>query len=301
MRITQKMMDAGTLADLNRSMERLSGSQRRMSSLKKVEKPSDAPGDLKALLGVKARLADGGRYKANIDSALLSLGDADSRISYISDQLLSAKETLVRAAGASSQDTRAVVAEQLENIIKGILSEANSVSGGEYVFAGTASGAKPFEAAAGTDPDGKERIQSVTYSGNGAVRAVDAAPGERAAAAVSGEELAAPGAGGLFENLIALRQAAASGADTASLQAGLDASMARLDELQAVLGARQQYLAGLRSRLESEGLDLEARRSSLEDADLAEETLAQARSQTAYQAVLAAAAKRSQLSLINYL
>ena len=301
MRVTQKMMDRALLADVNDSLSRLSESQRRMASQKKMEKPSDSPGDLQALLAVKDQLSVSAKYRGNISSALLRLQKADEGLSNIYGALAGAKETLARVTGTMSPDARKALALELDNAVSSVLSDLNAKDGNEYVFAGTASAAAPFTAASGTDSDGAVRVQSVVYSGNASVRAAVVNSSETAGTGVSGTEAAEPGAGGVLETLIALRKAVLDGTGTAALQDSLDGHMARLDALQTRLGAETGYLEGLRQRLSAAEITAEERRSSLEDTDFTEETLEQGRRQAEYQAVLTAAAKRSQLSLINYI
>lgn len=297
------MMDRSMLRDVNGSLARLSESQLRMASQKKIERPSDSPGEIQALLAVKNRISSAGRYKANIEAALLRLGQADSRVTYVAEQLMRAKETLVRSSSAGSPEIKTALASELEGIIKSTMEELNARDASGYIFAGTDSEAAPFSAASGPDSDGADRIQSVAYAGNGAGHEVAVSDTETAATGFAGDELAAPapGARGIFETLIGLRKAVLSGADTVSLQADLDANMSRLDGLQVRLGARSEYLSGVRERLGLSAIELEARRSSIEDTDFTEEVLEQGRRQAEYQAVLTAAARRSQLSLINYL
>jgi flagellar hook-associated protein 3 FlgL len=301
MRITQQMMDRSMLSDMNRSLSRLAESQQRVGSEKKITKPSDAPGDLQALLAVKDQLSVSEQYKTNIESAQLRMQKADSGITNIYEELLRAKETLVAGTGAMAASARAVLGEIVEGVLKNVMEELNARDGNEYVFAGTDSAAAPFTAARGPDSDGTDRIQTVTYGGNSAVREIDISATQTTTTGLTGAELAGTGAGGVLETLIALRKAVVSGADTTLLQASLDANIARLDQLQVKLGAQLQAVSGLSASLEGATLNMEARRSSIEDTDFTRETLEQGRRQVEYQAVLAVTAKRSQLSLLNYI
>lgn len=301
MRVTQQMMDRSMLEDVNRSLSRLAESQQSMASQKKITKPSDSPGDLQALLAVKDQLSVSDQYKSNIAAAQLRLQKADSGVNNISDQLMAAKQAAMSSTGAMSAGARAALGEQVEGIIKSVMDEANAKDGAEYVFAGTASSAIPFTAVNGADADGTDRIQSVAYAGNGADRAVSVSSSQTSGTGLSGSELAPSGPGGIFETLIALRKALESGADTAQIQADLDANMDRLDQAQVKLGSQLQSLTGLSERIGAASLDMEAKRSSIEDTDFTAEVLKQGQRQAEYQAVLAATAKRSQLSLINYL
>jgi flagellar hook-associated protein 3 FlgL len=295
------MMDRSMLEDVNRSLSRLAESQQSMASQKKITKPSDSPGDLQALLAVKDQLSVSDQYKSNIAAAQLRLQKADSGVNNISDQLMAAKQAAMSSTGAMSAGARAALGEQVEGIIKSVMDEANAKDGAEYVFAGTASSAIPFTAVNGADADGTDRIQSVAYAGNGADRAVSVSSSQTSGTGLSGSELAPSGPGGIFETLIALRKALESGADTAQIQADLDANMDRLDQAQVKLGSQLQSLTGLSERIGAASLDMEAKRSSIEDTDFTAEVLKQGQRQAEYQAVLAATAKRSQLSLINYL
>lgn len=295
------MISRSMLGDLNNALEKVADSQKRITSEKKIEKPSDNAAATEELLTLKTRIRETTQYNSNIAGAMLTLGEADSSVGAVSDMLMDAKQLSMQAEGVSSAETRAILAAKVENLIKNMADQCNTLSGGEYLFAGTRTASVPFAITTGDDSDGKSRVQSVTYSGGDVSPSLDISAAEKTALSCTGSEVAGSGADGIFGTLISIRKAIIDGTTTTELQDKLDKHMSRLDGIQSDLGCRQEYLVAVRGRYTQGLSDLEARRSSLEDVDLAEEAVLNTQADTAYQAALAAVAKQKQSSLANYL
>ncbi len=81
----------------------------------------------------------------------------------------------------------------------------------------------------------------------------------------------------------------------------LDDSTVNMTFARAELGARQQGLDVLQSRLEGEGIDLRSTMSADYDVDIAEVISNLSAKQVAYEASLKSVAQVAQMTLLNYL
>jgi flagellar hook-associated protein 3 FlgL len=167
-----------------------------------------------------------------------------------------------------------------------------------YVFGGKLSDLEPY---------------AVTRDANGDITAVTARPGidepitrmvgERPATfPITGPGVFA-GGGDLFQTLIDLRDAllADDGAAVTAAAAALELIEHNVVDSQARLGSFTNRLDAAIEALESGQLRLEAERSRLLDADMADAALRLTTEETLYQAALEMAARVSELSLVNYL
>lgn len=109
--------------------------------------------------------------------------------------------------------------------------------------------------------------------------------------------------GDLFDVLTSLRTAILNG-DMAQIDVafqGLDAAFARVTRVQSRVGNVLAELDEHRARLDAMHRASGARRSALEDANLAESISAMQQADAAYRAALGALATASRLSLMDYL
>jgi flagellar hook-associated protein 3 len=149
---------------LSQRLAEMLDAQQQTSTGKKFSKPSDDPiaasmairlhGEQASVASWRNTASAGGAFLDAADSALVSAQDLFSQIRALTVQGLS---------GTMKDEDRSVVADQLEAMKKSMLDVANTDFDGKYLFAGTASAAKPFVSAA----DG-----SVSYRGNDEVQTV---------------------------------------------------------------------------------------------------------------------------------
>jgi flagellar hook-associated protein 3 FlgL len=292
MRITFNTTFKDGLADVNAAAQRLAEWQRQVSSQKRVQAPSDDPSAAAAGIREQAEMAALDQYRETSDSVQSRLTVADAALSDIISSLTAAQTTTAAArTTVLTPEQRQALAQQLRGIRDTILQAFNTQYRGTFVFSGTAALTAPFV------KDGAGVVQP--YAGTTDVQVVDIDRNRTAEVTLDGGAVA----GTLFADLDALATAIETGS-MAQIDAGaasLEAAFRRATTAQSGVGITLGDLDALRGRLGTAWRAAEARRSSLEDANLAEAISRWQQAQTAYEASLGALGTRSRLSLMDYL
>jgi flagellar hook-associated protein 3 FlgL len=214
---------------------------------------------------------------------------------YLSDIIsnLTAAQTTAAAARSTvvKPEQRLALAQQLRGIRDNILQDFNGQYRGAFLFAGTATLTSPFV------KDGAGVVQP--YQGNSSAQMLDVDRNRAVAVTVDGGTVA----GDLFDVLENLAAAIEAG-DSAQMDAGLDglsAAFTRVTTAQSRVGVTLGDLDDHRLRLDAARRASDARRSSLEDANLVEAISRMQQAETAYRAALGALATNGRLSLMDYL
>src|SRR5262245_24109192 len=135
-RVTTLSMEQKRLADILRGQERLDDAQSRVSSGLRIAKPSDAPDQISELLRVQSDIAQNTSLSAAIDAIMPISKTADTALGEITNSLRQIKTLATQAINATTNDDqRAVIANQIGQIIDSIRTAANTNLGGKYVFA----------------------------------------------------------------------------------------------------------------------------------------------------------------------
>lgn len=293
-RVTQSMMSRTLLADLHDVADRLSRTQRKMSSGKELERPSDNPFGVTRALQLRDELGQNRQYQRNVDEIASWQAVADTALQRIADYVLRARELLVQGASdTASPEARQAIAIEIGQLVDSIKTEGNTRLGDRYVFAGSATLTAPYQIGG---PD--------AYLGNAETMRREIGPNVQIDLNVIGQSVVGDGAGGLIG---ALRTIAAnltagntSALGTTDIQA-LDAALDAVTSAQAVVGARVNRLEAAGSRL----LELEEAANALlsetEDADMAQTLVHFSMQKAVYESALKAGAEIIQPSLVDFL
>ena len=294
MRVTNQQTHQARLAEIMNGQEALAEAQARVSTGKKVLKPSDAPGQIAELLRIKSKSVELGRRKSSIDEMTPTMQATESTLGDITTALRSAKTLAQQAANAAtSDDQRALIADQIRDLRERITYLANTQSNGRQIFSGTDVNARPF------DPNNPG-----AYAGNTTQLEMETPDGSPFPSSVTGEQLRnVTGGQDMFQGLVALENAVRTG-DTAGIANGqgrLDADINHTIALRGDMGQRLQYAQWASDRISGDLDTQEARRSQIQDADMAEAITDAARLENGQQATLAMAARLNGPSLLDYL
>jgi len=254
------------LVNIDRIQARAERAQRQLSSGLRVTKPSDDPdqvGNIVQLSSTLARIGQIGhnldQVKSEVDTAEQTLSAAVSTVEQIS---------VLAAQGANftaSASTRAVLANQVQDLLDRLIANANTSLGGRYVFGGDSDQVPPYAldltTATGTTP----------YAGSAATRQVEHPRGGTFPVSQTAQQiLDAPGAANVFGAVNSLRVALLAGD-----QAGVTASVAalktahdHLGESLSYYGSIQNEVDGAISDVKTATLRLTTNLSALRDADL---------------------------------
>jgi flagellar hook-associated protein 3 FlgL len=139
----------------------------KLSTQKKVNKPSDDPIGMGKILDYRSAKAQISNYQKNVDSSKSWLSTTESNLSSVKDILNQVKETAISQSSATSNaSTRQIAADALQPLIDQVLSLANAKFGNGYIFSGTRTDTEPFSATAqGARIDAPVKASGDAYAG----------------------------------------------------------------------------------------------------------------------------------------
>jgi flagellar hook-associated protein 3 FlgL len=289
-RISSKMLVDQSLGNLQDTMAKLSDLQDQASSLKKLRKPSDAPGDVASAMSLHADINRNDQMSRNIDDASAWLGTADTALQSAVTQLQKVHDLVLQAQNPAIDATsRASIAQQIDSIRTSLIGLGNTQYAGRPIFGGTASGGVAYDSSGnyvGIDADVERTI----------------APGQRVQVNVNGEAIFGTTGSDLFTTLTQISNAVASDpSQLGALTTTLDTQTNNVQQGLAEVGARFTRVDSMKSQNSSDALTMKKNLSNIEDVDLAKVMMDLQVQQVAYQAALSATARAIQPSLSDFL
>jgi flagellar hook-associated protein 3 FlgL len=297
-RVTDRLAFENATRNTVRAREAAQEAQEAASTGKRVEHPADDP---TAAGLIDAYRMSSRRFSA-ISSAAAAASDelvaADSALDSVSTALSRAREVAVQFANPIySADQRQQGADEVDGLLKQIVSDLGARVGNRYVFGGTADDAPPFQYDSSTGV--------ASYVGAHDTREVEIAPGVTQQANVRAD-VAVAGYGGGTDVLATLQdlRAALRSNDVDGIQATLDDLQAGIDQ---VAGARSSAGVSMNafdtavSAAQTASTQDTIEAGKLGDADIAQAAIQLQATQTALQASYAATAQSFQLSILDYL
>ncbi|MEE8398752.1 MAG: flagellar hook-associated protein FlgL [Desulfobacterales bacterium] len=272
--------------NLARVSDELNQANMIVSTGKRINTPSDDPIGLVQALKIRSDLAGIDQLKRNINQGHSWLGATENALGNVQDQISEAMSLAVRMATATTgADARAAGATIVQNLMDEILSLANTQIGGRFIFAGSKTDTRPFNAIG-------------TYSGDTSPFNIKISATETVAVGSDGSAVF----GNIFANLIAFRDALA-GNNVSGIQAAIDSMDTDFTNISTSVSNVGSKVNRMKTK-ESIMQDLEIikgdRLSKIEDADLAEAITNLKAKELAYQAALTSSARVMKLSLVDY-
>lgn len=302
-RITTSMIQRNILADLNAVSAKLSRSQMRAASGKQIERPSDDPFGTSRAMALRGDLSAVRQQQRNAQDARGWQDVTEQALSSITAYVQRARDLLVQGGSDSTDPTsRNAIADELEQIVKGIKQDANTSYRGSYVFAGAQTSAAPYDVDGADGYLGDEA--GWTAGVPGVVREIG--PGVTISINTVGREFLGDGGadGKLLSTLRTAIQdlrdgdgAALRGDDLAALDTNLDTVL----EVRSRNGARSNRIDSALDRLGQVEQSTVTQLSNVEDADMAQTMIDLSSQSAAYQAALRAGAGIVQSSLLDFL
>jgi flagellar hook-associated protein 3 FlgL len=125
------------LANLNRVEQRLTDANTQISSGKKLNVASDAPGDVEPLLQLRTDQAQNQQIESNLSLAQTDAGAADTALAGAASLLDTAVQLATQGANATqTADTRQSIAAQVEGIFNQMVAYSQTQVQGRYIFSG---------------------------------------------------------------------------------------------------------------------------------------------------------------------
>jgi len=296
MRITPGMTSDNALYNLQKGRTLLNRLQEQIASGSVINRPSDDPITTRQLLDMDSQLDKGEQYLSNITKGNLSLSMTDTALQGMADIIAQAKETVGTITSGSSDPTvRENAASQLEELKKQLVDLGNTQLGDQYLFAGFKNSTPPFSTA------------DNSYSGTSDEVSIEIDQNSPAAITIAGDTLlkgtGSYGSVDIFETLDAIIAAINSNnpADIQSNAAKLDASSSQINNARSDVAGRMIRFKSAETMISRNQATLKGIVSDTMGVDYIEAATQLNKQQSAFEAALAATAKITQLSLLDYL
>jgi flagellar hook-associated protein 3 FlgL len=271
-----------------------------MSSGKRVNRPSDNPAYTNNIISVNTSLDINRQYVRNIGNGLDWLYQTDAVLGDGLELLQRARELAIQGAnGTLPLDAMQALARQIDGIIDGMVTVANSTMGGAYIFGGTQNATSPFLV--------DKVLKTVTFNGNTEDVLREVASDFAVKVDAGGGVFGATGTGnvteGVFFTLFELRDALDAGdhEQVSSLIGDVDERIADMLVYRVSTGSRTNHFESLRFQLWDQEVRLTGILSGLQDADIGRASVEFSQRKLAYEATLSAGARLLQTSLLDFL
>lgn len=167
MRITDLTIFNNYLFNIGRNREALETIQTQISTLRKIQRPSDSPEGTGKLIRLQNQLRTSEGYSKHIIEGLSFVDVTITSMETIQTSTANVLTTLASANNATVADNLQTFADQIDAALDAILNSANQKFNNKYLFAGTDYSASPFGYNAdgsaieikASDISGKQNIQ----------------------------------------------------------------------------------------------------------------------------------------------
>ncbi len=297
-RVPDSFISLNFASQINTHRSRISVLQERLTTGRRINRPSDDPVGAGVVLNIKTSQSQIDQLKRNAEDANLKLSIADGALDNFTDFLEQVRTKVSQGFNnTSSPQEKEILAVEVESLRNAILNLANTQAGTEYVFGGIRQGSPPFDEVTAT-PNPNPTV----------ARYVQVEPGANAIAiGVIAEDVFVEGTSNIFADIdnaiTALRGTGDDDADLATLEAMVDRLSLYSDKsaiAQARIGGNMELTNAAKERLAVDSLNLDAQINTIETADFTEDAIDFAEAQNALNASLQVAASR-QRNLLDFL
>lgn len=161
MRITNSMMTANALQNINKAANRLANANEQQSSQQKIQLASDDPVVAARAVTYRSYVSKISQYQDNVDAATGWQEATDSALGELSDVIQNVQELTTQAASDTLNDTdREGIKSNIQTLRDQAISIMNSTYAGRYIFGGYSTSEAPYESISTTIGE------SVTFKGD---------------------------------------------------------------------------------------------------------------------------------------
>ncbi|MEK4128735.1 flagellar hook-associated protein FlgL [Solibacillus sp. FSL W8-0474] len=290
MRVTQSMLSNNMLRNLSNSYSAMGKLQEQVNTGKKVNRPSDDPVTAMKGINYRAELNNVEQFSRNIGEAHNWLDTTDDTFDKIGSTIQRANELMVQASSdTNTADDRKKIDSELQQLRAHVQNLANTKIGDRYIFSGTKTTTPPFNGTTYENDAAMENsIEIEVFSG--IKLPINSTPIKMFK---EFDEM--------FEDISAAIQGNATGAELAKHLTTIDKNMNKLLETRAGIGALQNRVELMDTRLQSQEVIATKRMSENEDIDY-EKTITQMITQESiHRAALSVGARIIQPTLTDFL
>jgi flagellar hook-associated protein 3 FlgL len=306
---------------MQNNLFRLTELQRKISSNRNIENPSEDPVAYNRLMNIQSAKVIEERYTTNLNAAKAELSTADGAIKSLTDLVNRAKELAIQGASDTNSATnRNAIAVEINSMIDEVVRIGNTQYAGKYIFGGmNVTGIVP-PAVTSTPIFNRTATNQVDYSGTGTTanpsfeRKVEIAPGITLPMNVNGFTVfgsvqpngAPPPATtgtGIVRTLTELMNnlQANNTTDIQTRITELDSDLTNILNEQAKIGGIQSQMELTENRMIAQQAARDEQFNAIQSVDLAKTISELNFQQTAYEASLGVTGRLFQTSLLNYL
>lgn len=295
-RMSTGQMARNFLSSLSRVQSDMADAQQQVATGKTMLRPSDDPVGIALSLGLRRDQVATDAWSRNIQDSLTWLNTTDRALGQAMEVVQRASELAVQGGnGTLSQEARDLIAGAVEGLKSQFVEVGNSSLGGRYLFAGTATTTRPFDGA----------TETATLPINTALMTREVSQGSVVAINTTADRLQGPGGAtpDIFTALDGLATALRAN-DSAGIAAALvsfDGHMDNISTLRGEAGAKVNRLELTATRFEAQRIATGEQLGTLEGADMAQAIITFTERESVYKAALAAGARISQPSLMDFL
>jgi flagellar hook-associated protein 3 FlgL len=303
MRITFNMMANRALNNMTSTAERLMEAQDRVSSGKRIRKPSDDVNGTGRALSLRSTISEIEQYLRNSDMVKSQLEVTNGAMDSIVTSLERVKEIALLAANSTVPvEARASLTTELGEIMLSLAAAGNMQYGDRYIFGGSITDQAPIVTSGVTMPP-------YSYAGNDTQMSVQVAPWTNATCNVVGSAVfnmngaAVPTSPDVFSTIQSLKEEIEAGNSTAvsARIADIDANLKNVITIRSEVGARASRLDNISESLLDSKTSLSTLLSETEDADLTQAVLELRTRENVYQAAVSVAGRILNITLADYI
>lgn len=291
MRVTQFMIYNQTMKSLQRNLAEMSVIHNRLSSGKKIDKPSDDIISAVRAMDYRLSINSNDQYRRNINEAVSNLSFIEDVMFSVSEALIRLKELAIQGAdGALNRENRASIAKETARLTDHLLSLSNSKFRDRYVFSGFRTDIPSF----GTD---------FSYHGDSGVMNVMIDRDVTISVNIPGSTAFQHNGESFIEIADDLRNALMNN-DIAAVQTSIgsiDGALGNVNTVVADIGARLNRLDDQINRLQNANINFKSVLSSTEDTDFVETASDMSKTEFVLQALRQTAARTLSQSLFDFL
>lgn len=303
MRITNKMLHANFLQNLDRNKFYLEKLHNRIASGKMVNRPSDDPVVVSRVMTIRTTLDEMEQFDKNMRDAMSWLEISENSLGNLTNVLQRARELAVYGAGGTlTTKAMAALADEVEQLIEEVTQIANNTHGDAYIFGGNYTTKPPFEL------KNNSGTLEIEYKGDFAKIQYEVSPGVNMTINASQNAFQLYEEGGeikskVYETLIELAQMMRSG-DASGISNRLGEMDAIIDGVlseRASLGAKSNRMETALQRSLNSQFEFTRILSRLEDTDFARAMIDFSVQEAAYHAAIKSGSQILQPTLLDFL
>lgn len=293
MRVTHLSQHHTAMSRITGGLAAMTKAEQQVASGKRITRASEDPSAMSRALELRAKQRSHEQEMRNIADGQRWINIADLELQSAVDKLHRARELAIRGANSTNRADRDSIASEVAALRDGILAIANSRQQGRGVFAGFA-----------TD-DAVTRVGGVwTYTGDSGQVMRRVSEERQVQINVTAFDAFGFAAGRDVFSVLDDLETALLTDDAAGIDAAIDEIAGSTDvvlESLTVVGTSGRRIEEAQFDALAKIENVRAEISDLEDVDLAEALLELSLNETAYQAAMAAFARTSQASLVDFL